>query len=135
MSLLKKISILILNFILLFILSCNNTKSDIKDKKKKSKTEKKIDVKSLSSRFSKADESDKEDILDELSDASNPDGVMIIIQGLLDKDKEVREKAINVLESYRRFTLKDLDINYYEYIDNWFRQYQLIILQHMGYEK
>ncbi len=118
-------------FLTSLILGCTPVKDPV-DKKEKADT---LNVQRLDQSFAEAKTSGKLEILEDLKESVEPKAAVILIRAMYSPRRKVRQKAMEVFDVYRRVILRDLNINYYDHLDNLFRQYPLIILDQMGYKQ
>ncbi len=118
-------------FLISLIFGCTPLKDPV-DKKEKAVE---ISVQRLDESFATAKTSEKLEILDDLKKLEEPKAAIILIRAMYSSRKRVRQRAMEVFDLYRWIILRDLNINYYDHLDDLFRQYPLIILDQMGYKQ
>ena len=74
-------------------------------------------------------------VLKDLWKIQSGEYAIILVKGLFDQNPEIRRKSLEVLESYRSWTLQDLDQHFYQHLDRWFNKYPLSILKQLNYHK
>lgn len=72
------------------------------------------------------------EFLNEIKQSKIPETAILTIPYLFSENVEVKKLAYKTLDSYRRFTVYNMDIYFYDYLDSWFRSKPKMIIDQMG---